>query len=138
LRPLLMARGLPTPMPIILIGRHGRHDRLRNRRPVPWPDRPPVAWALLVAWVQDMSAGKIEHMDSSTLNPPEPGSSSRGLERATADLRSSAILANLARRTQEPRCPASHNCTCAGFRLMTFQEALAALLDKDVPTCHRR
>jgi predicted PurR-regulated permease PerM len=57
LRPVLMARGLPTPMPIILVGVMGGTIAYGISGLFLGPIVLSVAWALVVAWVQDEAAG---------------------------------------------------------------------------------
>ncbi len=53
LKPLVMGRGLNTPMLVILIGVIGRCPLLRDHRVVSGSDRSAVIWELLVAWTRD-------------------------------------------------------------------------------------
>jgi predicted PurR-regulated permease PerM len=57
LRPVVMARGLPTPMPIILVGVMGGMIGYGISGLILGPIVLSVAWVLLVAWVQDSDAG---------------------------------------------------------------------------------
>jgi predicted PurR-regulated permease PerM len=57
LRPLVMARGLTTPMPVILIGVMGGTLGYGISGLFLGPVVLAVTWALLVAWVQEDSVG---------------------------------------------------------------------------------
>jgi predicted PurR-regulated permease PerM len=56
-RPLLMARGLPTPMPVILIGVIGGTIAYGVSGLFLGPIVLSVAWALMAAWVRDDGPG---------------------------------------------------------------------------------
>jgi predicted PurR-regulated permease PerM len=64
LRPLLMARGLPTPMPVILVGVMGGTIAYGISGLFLGPIILSVAWTLLVAWIEDDSAGDPMLKDS--------------------------------------------------------------------------
>jgi predicted PurR-regulated permease PerM len=57
LRPLVMARGLTTPMPVILIGVIGGTIAYGISGLFLGPIVLSVAWALLAAWVRDDDSG---------------------------------------------------------------------------------
>jgi predicted PurR-regulated permease PerM len=57
LRPLVMARGLDTPMPVILIGVIGGTIAYGISGLFLGPIVLSVAWALIVAWTQEDDAG---------------------------------------------------------------------------------
>src|SRR6202023_317339 len=58
LRPLVMARGLATPMPVILIGVVGGGPGPRLLRPFLAPVVLSIAWQLLVAWMGEGTDGE--------------------------------------------------------------------------------
>jgi predicted PurR-regulated permease PerM len=66
LRPLLMARGLPTPMPVILLGVMGGTIAYGISGLFLGPIILSVGWVLLVAWVQDGDPAKTMGEDSSS------------------------------------------------------------------------
>ena len=59
LRPLVMARGLPTPMPIIIVGVMGGMIGYGISGLFLGPIVLSVAWVLLVAWVEDSHVGSL-------------------------------------------------------------------------------
>jgi predicted PurR-regulated permease PerM len=60
LRPLVLARGLTTPMPIIFVGVVGGTIAYGISGLFLGPIVLAVAWALLVAWIEDDGAGRAE------------------------------------------------------------------------------
>ena len=69
LRPLVMARGLTTPMPVILIGVVGGTLAYGISGLFLGPVVLSVTWALLVAWLQDDSAGGGEAESAAPFTP---------------------------------------------------------------------
>ena len=70
LRPLVMGRGLTTPMPVILIGVVGGTLAYGLSGLFLGPVVLSVTWALLVAWMQEDSPGGSE---TGAQRPPHPG-----------------------------------------------------------------
>jgi predicted PurR-regulated permease PerM len=62
-RPIVMARGLPTPMPVILVGVIGGTIAYGVSGLFLGPIVLSVTWALLVAWMRDDDAG-VENVNS--------------------------------------------------------------------------
>ncbi len=75
LRPILMARGLATPMPVIMLGVIGGTIAYGIVGLFLGPIVLSVAWALLGAWVQesDIAAEKIASRDEVPLQGNAPG-----------------------------------------------------------------
>ena len=69
LRPLVMARGLTTPMPVILIGVVGGTLAYGISGLFLGPVVLSVTWALLVAWLQDDSPGGGEAESAASVTP---------------------------------------------------------------------
>jgi predicted PurR-regulated permease PerM len=59
LRPLVFAHGLTTPMPIIFVGVIGGTIAYGISGLFLGPIVLAVAWALLVAWIEDDGAGRV-------------------------------------------------------------------------------
>jgi predicted PurR-regulated permease PerM len=69
LRPLVMARGLTTPMPVILIGVVGGTLGYGISGLFLGPVVLSVTWALLVAWVQEDSPDGSEAAGAASFTP---------------------------------------------------------------------